>query len=215
MTLSMSIVATCTAVRVSDALFSAPDARPFFLLSCQEKEGKEKARPVRRRSLCERSPALLGRGGGCGTRPCGAQTVLALFPPRPRLLGASQGLNCVADRPPKISGSVRCALPAHLSRRAAERCPGIRRGLSESSRSEGEFRSRRARRAAQGIRFAASSRSERRGGSPFLSPFSFGETKEMGPRVKRGTQRLSKHTRLMRNTEPSKHLPTEFRPLEA
>jgi hypothetical protein len=30
-------------------------------------------------------------GGGCGTRPCGPQTVLALLPPTSALLGASQG----------------------------------------------------------------------------------------------------------------------------
>ena len=35
--------------------------------------------------------ALLGTGGGCGTRGCAPQTVLALFPPAPALLGAPHG----------------------------------------------------------------------------------------------------------------------------
>ncbi|MBP7523462.1 MAG: hypothetical protein KA779_01725, partial [Propionivibrio sp.] len=34
-------------VGVSEVLFSAPDARHYFLLSCQKKVSKEKSRPQR------------------------------------------------------------------------------------------------------------------------------------------------------------------------
>ena len=80
----------------TEALFFAPDARPTFFCLAKKKVGKEKARPLRRVSLREPFPALLGHGGGCGTRPCGAQTVLALFPPAPPLLGGVQGGKGVA-----------------------------------------------------------------------------------------------------------------------
>ena len=66
----------------SDRLFSAPDARAYFLLSCQKKVAKEKARPMRRPA----APGALRCSvatGGCGTRTFGPQTVLAPFPVAP------------------------------------------------------------------------------------------------------------------------------------
>ena len=64
---------------VLDALGSAPDARAYFFLSCQEEVAKKKARPQRRPA----TPGALrcsAATGGCGTRTFGPQTVLALFP---------------------------------------------------------------------------------------------------------------------------------------
>ena len=55
---------------------SAPDARHYFLLSCQKKVSKEKSRPQRRPA----APGALrcsAATGGCGTRTFGPQTVLA------------------------------------------------------------------------------------------------------------------------------------------
>ena len=71
----------------SEPLFSAPDARAYFLLLRQKKVAKEKATPGYAVG-CADSPALLETGGRCGTRPYGAQTVLALIPPASALLGA-------------------------------------------------------------------------------------------------------------------------------
>ena len=59
-----------------------PCGRAYFFLSCQEKVAKKKSRPPRR-------PAAPGplrcsvTTGRCGTRACGPQTVLALFPVAP------------------------------------------------------------------------------------------------------------------------------------
>ena len=67
-----------------------PCWRAYFLLCGQKKVAKEKATPGSAPG-CARFPALLGWRGGCATRRCAAQTVLALFPRQPALLGASQG----------------------------------------------------------------------------------------------------------------------------
>src|SRR5574343_265760 len=71
----------------SDALVSAPDARAYFLLLRQKKVAKEKATPAYAVG-CADSLALLEGPGGCGTRGCAPQTVLA-DGPRPA---------CVAQR---------------------------------------------------------------------------------------------------------------------
>ena len=67
-----------------------PCWRTYFLLLRQKKVAKEKATPGYAPG-CAGFPALLGTGGGCGTRGCAPQTVLALFPPAPALLGAPHG----------------------------------------------------------------------------------------------------------------------------
>src|SRR6185369_17717622 len=69
---------------------SALEARAYFFLLRQEKVAKKKATPGFAVG-CADFPALLATGGGCGTRPCGPQTVLALFPPAAPLLGAAHG----------------------------------------------------------------------------------------------------------------------------
>ena len=61
---------------------SAPDARHYFLLSCQKKVSKEKAHPLCRPAAPGALRCSVARGG-CGTRACGPQTVLALFPLAP------------------------------------------------------------------------------------------------------------------------------------
>jgi len=76
-----------------------------FLLLRQKKVSKEKATPGFAVPFGD-SPALLETGGAtprvllrdaahhsgrCGTRPCGPQTVLGLFPPASPLLGAPHG----------------------------------------------------------------------------------------------------------------------------
>ena len=75
---------------LSSAGGSALEARAYFLLLRQKKVAKEKATPGYAVGYAD-SPALLAAGGGCGTRPCGPQTVLALFPPAAPLLGAPHG----------------------------------------------------------------------------------------------------------------------------
>ncbi len=67
-----------------------PCWRAYFLLLRQKKVAKEKATPGFAPGYAG-FPALLGAGGGCGTRAYGPQTVLALFPPAPALLGAPHG----------------------------------------------------------------------------------------------------------------------------
>jgi hypothetical protein len=67
-----------------------PCGRAYFLLLRQKRVAKEKATPGYAHGYAG-FPALLGTGGGCGTRGYAPQTVLALFPPAPPLLGAPHG----------------------------------------------------------------------------------------------------------------------------
>ncbi len=64
---------------VTEPLFSAPDARAYFLLLRQKKVAKEKATPRYAVGYAD-SPALLVKPGGCATRGDAPQTVLADFP---------------------------------------------------------------------------------------------------------------------------------------
>ncbi len=173
-----------------------------FLLLRQKKVSKEKATPGYAVG-CADSPALLAVGGGCGTRGCAPQTVLALFPPPAPLLDAAHGdPKSVADQP--VSFFIEyCGRPAKKPKnqfcplnpdafpgplRGAEQrrnAGGFRRGLFEGR--SPEFRSRPAFRVAQGTGAAGTDP-----GSPFLCLLSFGEAKESKPRLKRGTQFLSK-----------------------
>jgi len=65
-------------------------AAGYVLLSRQKNVTQEKATPFRRPPLRCGYPALLAKPGGCGTRPCGPQTVLADFP---RLVCATRRRN--------------------------------------------------------------------------------------------------------------------------
>jgi len=164
------------------ALFSAPDARAYFLLLRQKKVAKEKATPGCAVG-CADSPALLDGPGGCGTRGCAPQTVLADCP-RPV---------CVARRsswgPEHRPQLVCCGQPRKTAIFARRPQPSIRftgplgrcratQGFADKGRalSEGhspELRSPRETRVAQGTRAAGTDP-----GSPFLCLLSFGEAKE-------------------------------------
>ena len=175
------------------ALFSAPDARAYFLLLRQKKVAKEKATPGCAVG-CADSPALLDGPGGCGTRGCAPQTVLADYP-RPA---------CVARRftwgPGETSRHNHSAPPIaccgkhrktaifarrpqlHLRftgplerRRATQAGAGKGRALSEPR--SGELRSPRASRVAQGTgRSPAPTQ-----GCLFLWLLSFWQQKESTP----------------------------------
>ena len=168
----------------------------YFLLLRQKKVSKEKATPGCAVGYAD-SPAPLGTGGGCGTRGCAPQTVLALFPPAPALLGASHGdpkggmAQAIRDemvccgRPEKMpKNENRCFSPDSLPgplRGAEQRrnAGGSRLALSEPQAS---LASRPAFRVAQGTGAAGTDP-----GSPFLCLLSFGEAKESKPPRKGGT----------------------------
>jgi hypothetical protein len=172
-----------------------PCWRAYFLLLRQKKVAKEKATPGYAVGYAD-SPALLVAGGGCGTRACGPQTVLALFPPAPALLGAPHGArrnirhqagteksNCCGqpEKTPKneIHRFSPDALPGPL--RGAEQrrnVGGVRRALFEGR--SPELRSRPAFRVAQGT----GQRPAPTQGWPFLWLLSFGHTKESTPASK-------------------------------
>ena len=144
------------AALVFDALGSAPDARAYFLFDGKKKVAKEKATP-RSAPGCARSLALLGAPGGCGTRPCVPQTVLADFPrhacvaqrlsggPKKASLLNGQGLNLECFRSARFSGPLG-------RRRATQALADKGRALSEGQ--SPELRSPRQRRVAQGTRAA-------------------------------------------------------------
>jgi hypothetical protein len=152
-------------------LYSAPDGRAYFFLSCQEKVAKKKARPAWR--PLRGFPALLGWSGGCGTRLRLRQSSPFSAPPsvaRRRTGQANQNrpepdAHAVSIR----GGSDLSPLDAAEQRR---RAGGCRRGLSEPQASSAAARHVEQRRA------------PRRGGnagSPFLWLLSFGEAKESKP----------------------------------
>jgi hypothetical protein len=79
----------CCAGVLSEALYSALRAGVFSFVWPKE-SSQRKGHPWVGAGQA-RFPALLTLSGGCGTRACGPQTVLALLPAKPALLGASQG----------------------------------------------------------------------------------------------------------------------------
>ena len=132
---------------VDRPLRSAPDARAYFFLSCQEKVAKKKARPLRRPA----TPGTLrcsAATGGCGTRACGPQTVLAFFPVAPcaarRCRGQDENhvsINLQAHQIPLgVSPPWKTPSNADLSGVVGEHC----------LRAKPELRSPRSRRVAQG-----------------------------------------------------------------
>ena len=142
--------------RFFDAQGSAPDARAYFLFCGKKKVAKEKATPGYAVG-CADSPALLEGPGGCATRPCGPQTVLADCPrpfsvarrstwgPQKASLLSGQGLKHDSLSSARFSGPLE-------RRRATQGFADQGRGLSEPHR--GEFRSPRETRVAQGTRAA-------------------------------------------------------------
>ena len=151
---------------VAQPLRSAPDARHNFLLSCQKKVSKEKSRPLRRPA----TPGTLrcsAATGGCGTRACGPQTVLALHPVAPcaarRHRGQVENQACT-DR---LAHQIPCGVPSpSCSAEQRNRAGGRRRALFEGR--SPELRSRPARRVAQGSR---QSRPRNAGVAFSLAPF--------------------------------------------
>ncbi len=189
--------------QILQPLVSAADRRAYFPLLRQKEVAKEKATPGCAVGYAD-SPALLGTGGGCGTRGCAPQTVLALFPPAPALLGASHGgpkdvsaqavrekMDC-CGQPGKIPKNENRplspdAVPVPLRGAEQRRNAGGRRlALPEPQAS---LASRPAFRVAQGIRRSRTPTQ----GSPFLWLLSFGEAKESTPARKAEPHATSSH----------------------
>ncbi len=163
------------ALTVAEALGSAPDARAYFFLSCQEKVAKKKARPPRRPA----SPGSLrcsAATGGSGTRGFAPQTVLALFPVAPCAARRRRGqeANQRQLNPMYVQYAFGVPFPS-CSAEQRRKAGGSRRALFEGCRPE--LRSRPAFRVAQGSRRSR----PRNAGSPFLWLLSFGEAKESMP----------------------------------
>jgi len=141
---------------VTEPLGSAGDRRAYFLFCGKKKVAKEKATPGYAVG-CADFPALLEGPGGCATRPCGPQTVLADFPrpfsvarrstwgPRKASLLYGQGLNLLVFRSARFSEPLG-------RRRATQALADKGRALSEGQ--SPELRSPRQRRVAQGTRAA-------------------------------------------------------------
>jgi len=180
-------------------LFSALRASHFLLLR-QKKVSKEKATPAFAVGFAD-FPALLATGGGCGTRACGPQTVLALFPPAAALLGAADG------DPKGVAGTgiVRqyecsCWLLKNSNirhhRLNPDVFPGPLRG-AEQRRNAGGFRLALSEPQASsgkppGVSSSAGDPAQRGTdpGSPFLCLLSFGEAKESETPRKGGKHRM-------------------------
>ena len=122
------------------AVLSALRASHFLLLR-QKKVSKEKATPGYAVG-CADFPALLATGGGCGTRPSGPQTVLALFPPAAPLLGASHGDPKSVPEPAVTQffdccGRLRKNPKNHSSQSSPDVFPGPLRGGEQRRRAGG------------------------------------------------------------------------------
>jgi len=143
---------------------SALEARAYFLLLRQKKVAKEKATPGYAVGYAD-SPALLAAGGGCGTRPYGPQTVLALYPPAAPLLGAAHGDPKIVRVPApgfliKYCGRPRKTAKNRFRSFSPDAFPGPLRGAEQRRRAGGSrlalsepqasLASRPARRVAQG-----------------------------------------------------------------
>ena len=156
-------------------LFSAPDARHYFLLSCQKKVSKEKSRPQRRPATPGSLRCSAATGGLRNSGLCPSDS------PRPFsrcVLRCSTTQRAdrkpTGDRRPMASGSVRCALPPSCSAEQRSAAGGSRRGLFEGRRPES--RSRPAVRVAQGTR---RSRARNAGVAFFLVTFSWRSKKKL------------------------------------
>ena len=160
-------------------------AAGYFLLFRQKKVTQEKATPFRR--PLRGFPALLAKPGGCATRPCGPQTVLADFPrlgcaTRRWKRGTSWQTIPTLALPLKGRGLVRgCGCGGELF----DGYPLLhRRGWAEKSGGVGEHCLRPARPSCAATRFFDQPRAARRAGAagcPFLWLLSFGQAKERMP----------------------------------
>ncbi len=188
---------------ITQALFSALRASHFLLLR-QKKVSKEKATPGSAPGYA-RSLALLGRPGGCGTRGCAPQTVLAESP-RPACV--AQRLSGGPERRPGSNGSARNGMLRSGRKNAQNRetlfGPGcfsgplgrrrVTQALAEKGRglSEGEARVPQPPPTASNAGDRAQPGADP--GSPFLCLLSFGEAKESKTRLKRGKHKFRKAT---------------------
>jgi hypothetical protein len=200
-----------------------PCGRAYFLLLRQKKVAKEKATPGCAVG-CADSPALLGTGGGCGTRGYAPQTVLALFPPAPALLGAPHGDPKDVAALPVSRNTGSCGRPSKKAKNAERRLSpdgfpgplggaeqrrvvgGSRLALSEPKAS---LASRPTTRVAQGTR---RSRAPTQGWPSFWLLF-LGQTRKSTPADK-AEQSASESTpaRQARNTTPTKPAASETNP---
>ena len=201
---------------VAEPLGSAADRRAYFLFFGKKKVAKGGVYRCRRQKAtpgyavgCADSPALLEGPGGCATRRCAAQTVLADFPrpfsvarrstwgPRKASLLNGQGLNLGCFRSARFSGPLG-------RRRATQALADKGRALSEGQ--SPELRSPRQRRVAQGTRAAGADL-----GSPSsLATFFLAKQEESTPagqRRKTAVQQRQTPARQARNTALKKPKP--------
>src|SRR5574343_1920621 len=95
-------------------------ARATFFLRRQEESSQRRRRPWSTPRYAG-FLALLGWGGGCGTRRYAAQTVLALYPPQPVLLSVSQGAR------KSVASDIRClVIPAQAGIQNSHPTPTLR-----------------------------------------------------------------------------------------
>jgi hypothetical protein len=203
---------------------SAPDARAYFLLLRQKKVAKEKATPGYAVGYAD-CPALLEGPGGCGTRGCAPQTVLA-DSPRPfsvarRFTWGPERTSrhnrhaptaACCGRPPQKAGIAGCRLspdgfPGPLGGAEQRRVVGDSRlALSEPKAS---LASRPTTQVAQGTRRSRAPTQ----GWPFLWILSLGHTKESTPAGK-AEQSVSESTpaRQAPNPAPTKPAAPETNP---
>ena len=185
---------------VDETPVSAPDARHYFLLSCQKKVSKENARPLRRPATpgALRCSAATGGLRNSGLRP--SDSPRPFFPLRLALLDDAKG-KLKTDRKAAANGITSrsrfrsvCFSSPSCSAEQRRRAGGSRRGLSEGQ--SPEFRSRPARRVAQGTR---RSRARNAGVAFFLVTF-FLARQEKVTRRQGGTKRF----RILPQHPPSK-----------
>ena len=93
-------------------LGSAPDARAYFFLSCQEEVAKKKSRPQRRPAFAGCSALLRHNGRAAELGPSVLRQSSPFFPLRPALLDDAKG-NRKTSRSSTANrfDSVRCAFP--------------------------------------------------------------------------------------------------------
>ncbi len=138
--------ALCSAL---DALGSAPDARAYFFLSCQEKVAKKKARPLRRPAFAGVSALLSRNGRAAELGPAALRQSSPCFPVAScaarRRRGQIENQLCIDRQRLQVSlGSPSPSCSAEQRSRAG----GSRRALFEGR--SPELRSRPAWRVAQG-----------------------------------------------------------------